>query len=384
MSRRFEKWSQRRVLWPVVLAVLFLPATAAAAPPAWDPARTWVFAVSATEWKFDRTLNMPKKGRQDGELIKTFKDRGVPADHITFLKDKQGTLANIRRSFTNLLNRTGKGDFLVFYFQGHGGRDIDGNTSKYYFINYDANNDDDNTFLYVKEVFDLIEAHFKGSGVLLTADCCCSGGLVSEARKRKTSLSYCCLASVYSHNGSTGAWTYTDALVKGFRGDPMVDLDGDGTVTLDELARYIEFEMAYVEEQMAAYKNFNNFDASLRLATGVEKSHPRLGQFVEAEQDGTWYRAKIIEFKDKKFKVSYLGYDETEWVGPRRIRDLRPKHFKDGAAVAVLDEDGKGRNATVKTARLGLHLVHYDDDRSPNGLLDEWVPQGRIKERAAE
>jgi hypothetical protein len=189
---------------------------------------------------------------------------------------------------------------------------------------------------------------------------------------------------VYSHNGSTGAWTYTDALIKGFRGDPMVDLNGDGTVTLEELARYTEMEMAYVEEQMAAYKTFNDFDDKLPIATAARKSHPRLGKIVEAEQDGTWYRAKIIEFKDKKFKVSYLGYDETEWVTPERIRDFRDKHFKAGARVVILDEAGKGRNATVKTARLGLHLVHYDDDESPNGVQDEWISQGRIKERADE
>src|SRR5262249_10136987 len=151
---------------------------------------------------------------------------------------------------------------------------------------------------------------------------CCSGGLLVEARKRKSPLAYACLTSVFAHNGSTGAWTFTKGLIKGFRGDPMVDLDGDGVVTLDELHRSVEAEMAFVEEKKPAYQTFNGFDGSLQLAAAGKKSHPDVGKFVEARQDGQWYRAQVVDFKDNKFKVFYFEYDEREWVGPNRIRDI--------------------------------------------------------------
>jgi hypothetical protein len=84
------------------------------------------------------------KNRQDTVLIKTWQDRGVPEDHIVFLEDEQGTLAAIRESFKSLLERTEKDDFLIFAFSGHGGRDIDDNArSRYYFVNYDADDDND-------------------------------------------------------------------------------------------------------------------------------------------------------------------------------------------------------------------------------------------------
>jgi hypothetical protein len=381
--QRLHPW----FLGSVVLIGLFLAGRAAAEPQppkvgaAWEPAKTWVFAISSTEWKYDRALNMPKKSRHDLDLIDTFKTRGVPADHITFLKDKEGTIAHIRQSFKQLLSKTQNGDFLIFYFQGHGSRDINGNKSSYYFVNYDAKDDDDKSFLYMHDVYDIIEAHFKGSQVLLTADCCCSGGLVVEARKRKTPLAYACLTSVFAHNGSTGAWTYTQGLIKGFRGEAVMDLDGDGVVTLDELRRSIDAEMAFVEEQKSAYQVFNGFDPGLQIATAEKKSNPDVGKYIEAKQDDKWYRAQIVDFKDSKYKVLYLGYDEREWVTTNRIRDIHPKQFREDTKVSVKDEEGKWHNATVKKALYGLHFVHFDDDKSPNGVMDEWVSPDCIKLR---
>src|SRR5262249_39240482 len=155
-----------------------------------------------------------------------------------------------------------------------------------YFINYDAKDEDENSFLYMDLVFDLIEANFRGSHVLMTADCCCSGGMLGAARKRKSGLAYACLASVFAHNGSTGDWTYTKGLVKGFRGDAMMDGNGDGTVTLGEIFHAVELEMACIEKQKASFLTVNGFDPAMKVAHAKKKNHPDVGKFVQVHQDG--------------------------------------------------------------------------------------------------
>src|ERR1700704_3546613 len=104
-------------LTPVVILLLASVARSEDAAPVWKPQRTWVFAVSATAWKFDRSAPLPRKSRHDEDLIKTFKARGVPEDHITFLKDKQGTIAQIHKLLPEMLKRTGPGDTVIVYFQ---------------------------------------------------------------------------------------------------------------------------------------------------------------------------------------------------------------------------------------------------------------------------
>ena len=367
--------------WPLALIIAFVAPTFARAAD-WDPAKTWVFAIGCTEWKYDHKLNQSKKARQDGVLVETLKARGVPAGQVVYLVDKQGTIAAIKKQFTEMLKKTNKGDFLIFYFQGHGSRDVSGGKSRYYFVNYDAKDEDANSFLYMHLVFDMIEAHFKGSHVLMTADCCCSGGMIEEAKKRKSGIAYCCLASVFAHNGSTGDWTYTKGLIKGFRGDAMTDVNGDGATTLGELFHAIELEMAYVEKQKSSFVVVNGFDPAMKIAGAKKKNHADVGKFVEVHQDGKWLLSQVLDFKDDKFRICYVDFEnDYEWVAANRIRPVKPHHFEDGTKVRAQDDDDKWHNAVVKRSLYGLHLVHFDHDKSSNGVLDEWVGPERIRSR---
>jgi hypothetical protein len=356
------------------------PADPGAKPAAaWDPAKTFVFAVSATEWKYDHKLNMPKKGRHDIDLIAAFKARGVPADQVVFLKDGQGTLAAIRKAFSQVLGRTRPGDTLVFYFQGHGGRDLEKGRSRYYFVNYDAHGNDQKTYFYVSQLFDALDADFKGGQVLLTADCCYSGGLAEEAKRRKGKYPCACLTSVNAHNSSTGNWTYTDALIQGLKGEAVVDLDGDGTVTLEELHTHTDRLMAVAESQRAGFRVLDGFDARWQLSKARAKGHAEVGKFLEAKQDGTWYRAQVVDVKGDKVKVAYLGYNETEWVARDRLREFHPKEHPAGTKLQAKDDNDQWHPATVKEAFYGLHLIHFDHDKTKGGVLDEWVAPDRLK-----
>lgn len=345
----------------------------------WQPRRTWVFAVSCTVYKYDKTLNMPKDGREDLALIAELKSRGVPGDHVVFLKDKDGTIARIRESFTALLHKTQHDDTLIFYFQGHGSRDIEKGRSTYYFVNYDCNDDHPDSFFYMKEVFDGIEKHFKGARVLLAADCCCSGGLIVEARSRHTSIAYACLPSVAAHNGSTGAWTYTDSLIRGFSGSALLDADGDRRITLRELAHYTERRMAFVERQKADFATFNGFDPDMELGPAPQKADDQLGRFVDARgDDGNWHRGEVDKAKEGKLHITFVDGDRA-WVKSDAIRNAKFSEIPRGAHVLAKNEaDGdKWQRAVIIKSYLGLHLVHFDGQKT--ALDDQWEARDAIK-----
>ncbi len=349
--------------------------------PVWQPAHTWVFAIGCTVWKHDRSMNMPKKGREDTQLMEVFKQRGVPEEQIVFLKDNVGTLANIKKSFVAELAKTHTGDTLIFYFQGHGSRDVKKNgQSVYYFCNYDCDDNDDDSFLYMKDVYDIIEKNFKGAQALMLADCCCSGGLAKVAATRHTEIAYCCFDSTFAHNLSTGEWTYTDALIKGFRGDPITDLNANGEVSLRELAQYTEQRMAFVETQKAVFATFNGFNPLLQIAKPKTVLKLPAGRFIEAKwDDDLWYKAEITDAKPGKVHVSYLDDGSEGWVSPDRIRERKEKQFEVGTAVMAQceEEDDKWKPAKVVRAWYGLHYVHFDGD--VKGSLSEWEPPDRVK-----
>lgn len=53
----------------------------------------------------------------------------------------------------------------------------------------------------------------------------------------------------------------------------------------------------------------------------------KIGQEVLVEWSGSWYNAKILEYKDGHFKIHYIGWGSTwdEWVKPSRIKPKATK-----------------------------------------------------------
>jgi hypothetical protein len=193
------------------------------AAPVWEPEKTWVFMVGVLEWKDESIARFPKENRRDQELAALLSRRGVPAGQILFLEDGEATLARIRKEFPAFLAKaTGT---VIVYYAGHGDRDASGAAA---FLPYDSQGPLEQSGWSVRSIFDDLEKHFKGSRALLLADCCYSGALSTEARKRKVPA--LCLASSQSSAESTGNWTFTEGLIAGFRGEGLLDLDGDGKV----------------------------------------------------------------------------------------------------------------------------------------------------------
>jgi hypothetical protein len=381
-----------RSWFSALLVVGLLPSlSSAASATAWDPARTWVFLAGLVEWKDENTETFEKKGRQDTELAAAFKERGVPETQIAMLNDRKATRKACIDRLTHLLTKTQAGDMLVFYYAGHGGWDPDAPAGLTTFEAYDRS-------WSVDDALKLIERKFRGSRVLLLTDCCCSGGLADMIHKRKSRLQYACLCSVYKHNSSTENWTFTGCLAKGLRGNAEVDLDEDGAIDLEELARYAQLEMAFAENQKAVFELAHGFPRHLQLAPALPKTSLELGRRVEAERDGHWQRAKIESLQNGKYKVRYVPSNEREWVTAKQVRPFRPQHIATTHPVEVLDEEGfegyvrrepsmplasaseepRWFAAKVVGSWYGMHHIRYED---PQMKWDEWVPHHRVRVR---
>jgi hypothetical protein len=368
-----------RLAAALTVCIALLPATSQAQLD-WQPERTWLFAVGILQWEHaDVWPGMPgaKTDRRDVELVEHFRSRGVPGKQIVYLQDGKATRQRIQHALTEHLAQTRKGDFLIFYYTGHGSRNHE--THQACFANYDAA-DSDGAWQ-VSAIFDTIEQHFHGEKALLIADCCFSGALVDVARQRETKISYGCLCSSFSHNTSTGNWTFTESLLKGWRGDPAVDLDGNRTIEWEEMGRSAELDMAFIERQKSMFQTTSGFDRHMKLAAANGPRRPRLGERLEAKWQGNWYRAQVIDVRDKQLKIHYVGDADSwdEWVGPERIRPFRPHQFEVGQKVDVQwNADKKWYPATVVRPWYGLHLVSYDHySREWN----EWVAPESIRPR---
>lgn len=337
---------------------------------AWQPAKTWVFAVGVLKFDNSSLATWPDEGRADAEMIQIMQKRGVPADHVLFLKNEQATEANITQKFAPFLQRAAADDTLVFYYAGHGGRDYSKPERTCTFVTYDAAS----TWT-VSSVFDTVQRNFHGAQTLYLADCCHSGSLVTEASQRKKRAAV--LASAHVSSTSTGNWTFTKCLIEMFRGNPVLDADSDGSITFTEAARYVEREMSFVEGQHAAHSVSGGFTPDFALASASGRHTPRMGELVEGESQGKWWKAEVVAEKDGKYLVTWPGWARSydEWLPASRIRKYAPQMLPVGTPVMAEWRKQWYPGRVVKT-ELGLHLIHYDGFEDGD---DEWMGMSRLK-----
>ncbi len=348
----------------------------------WEPGKTWVFAVGILEFEASKVFgSFPKEGRRDQVFMDTLEKRGVPKANIVFIKVTDATKDKLTSEFETLLKKAATGDTLIFYYAGHGVKDDQHNA---YFVPNDCKlvKKGYDTCWSVSSVFDTIEKNFKGSTVLVTADCCHCGAVCTEAGKRASKIAYGTLVSAHLNTVSTPRWTFTNVLIDTFGGNAMVDTDGNEKTTFAETAYYAETEMAFFEQQLSVSGVCNGFDRYIVLAKPAKRATTRLGECVEGEWDKKWYKCKIYDYEKKAdgeelFRVTWVGYkaDEDAWLPASRLRRWKPESISGGTECEV-ESDGKWYKAKVKEHKLGLHLVHYDGYPDAD---DEWVKFSRIK-----
>ncbi|MGC3967075.1 MAG: Tudor-knot domain-containing protein [Pirellulales bacterium] len=163
-------------------------------------------------------------------------------------------------------------------------------------------------------------------------------------KRGDSDVGYATFTSSYSHNTSTGNWTFTDSLVRSFGGRPSIDYDRDSYVELNEAARYIAGEMAFVEGQMSMFTASKKFDAATKLAESQGTAGQKVDTHCQGFSEGKWYKARVLEFDapSGQYKVHYLGWDAKydEWLTADRVRPWQPKQFAVGTGVEACDDSG--------------------------------------------
>jgi hypothetical protein len=345
-----------------------------ATKPAWNPQKTWVFMVGLVEWKDQEEFEpFPQEGRQDTVLLDLLKQRGVPEKQIVYLKDSQATSARIVSEFTRTLAKTRAGDWIFVYFEGHGYKDdADAET---FLASYDASDDIDGWP--VNSIPDAIERNFNGSHAMIALDNCYSGAMAEAVKAGRRRVSYAVMASSLSSQTSTGNWTFTEALVSGFRGAPHIDDNEDGKVTFFEMGENAREDMLFGEEQVATISFTGRFDPQTVIAEAPVKTSTRVGERVEVYSVDDWYKGYIVDAMGGKFKIHYFGYDETEdeWVTARMIRQPKITRYAVGQKVEV-EWKKEWYPATVVLVKGGSHYITYTGYGKE---WNEWVSSKRIR-----
>lgn len=112
--------------------------------------------------------------------------------------------------------------------------------------------------------------------------------------------------------------------------------------------------------------------ASADTTTAKDATY-RAGEVVDVEWKGKWYEGKILEAKEGRYKIHYVGWDKKwdEWVGADRLRT----RLAVGAKVQVKWK-GRWYPAVILEVKDAKYKIHYEGYESS---WDEWVTQARIK-----
>lgn len=357
------------------LLAIALCASLLGAQSEWNPAKTRVFAVGVLSFQDQSLGTWPDEGRVDAEMIEQLKKRGVPEANIVFLTNAEATREAVEKKLNESLAASAADETFIFYYAGHGCRDFDDDKRPVSLVCYDSMPKQDN-YWRLGDVVSAIEKGFKGGDVLITADCCHSGAFMEEVKALETSKRWGVLASVQPGSRSTGNWTFTQCLAEMYAGEALHDADADGKVTLKETAAYAKDEMAFSEEQLTC-SFFRGMQDATAMAAAGEKKPERVGERCEAEDEGEWYKVKIIDAKDGKFFVDWVGWGKkwNRWLEADKLRPHKPEVIAGGTVVEV-EWDGKWYKAKVMHAEKGLHLVHYEGFPDSD---DEYVPRKRIR-----
>jgi hypothetical protein len=331
-----------------------------------------LFMVGVLEWADKNSFaSFDKRGRLDAKILKFFKDNGVADDHIVYLKDKEATTDVVRKTYRDFLKKSSPDETLIFYYCGHGYKD---DNEKVCFANYSGAN------FTASEIVKSADELFKGKTAYFLADCCNSGGLADEARKYKKKQ-FVALNSVVPKDLSTGNWTFSNALLYGLQGQNFVDKNGNGSISLSELAQYIDEEMAVVEEQKSAYFIPASMQNTIITSNVPSKKDPKVGMRVNVDYDGETYMGFVTgKNKEGLYSVRFYSYlnNETDLLSASELMPVKcSSDFKVGARVKVYSEmDEEWLPAKVEKKFMCLHFISYDGF-GPE--WNEWVSTDKIK-----
>jgi len=370
--------------WLLLLPLLLASTTTSAAPPTWDPKSTHALIVGLVEWKNKQFASFPKKGRQDRELERAIIAAGVPRANVVSLIDREATYDAIKREWSQMAARSGEGSTLLFYFTGHGGA----SGAEIYLCDYDSKPDCVGDAMNVEEVGDILrKKKWAGDRLILMGDMCHSGGMARVVRSFEghERIKAALLASATFSNISTGNWTFTEALISAFRGDPAVDLNRDGRISFSEIDDYGYREMRFRESQLSRAARTSTFEM-VRFALRDVDGEPlpelpgqwQVNDYVEVKGPRRWIPARVTGFEKGKYHVRFMGAIERpdDWVTPDRLRARPGGWAKPDQTVEVLLEKKWHKARVDRVDDDYFYFIQYDD---LSAAWSEWVTADRMR-----
>lgn len=365
------------------MLALLLPLLLTTSPPAWDPLGTWVVIASSTRWADPELEAFSPLGRKDEVLAEALALRGVPIAQREVLLDRAATAESTLEALAQQVAEAPRGATFVFYFQGHGL--FDG--TRYVLATADADTSRlSETGLGLSALFETLSLRTSEDRVLLLGDACNSGHLGALAAALTfAGIPALALTSADARSSSSASWVFTEALVDGLRGRALLDLDGDGRVTLLEVAAEARAGMRFREGQPIGLSRPSRAFADLTLGPSAPLdellSGPReatlemrgdrfgRGDWVLVQRlDGRRDVARILgaqrgtEGTPTRLRVEYED-DNARLFGWAREDKADPIVFERWPIGTLLRiEDGDAlRQAEVIASDDGLHLVRYHD-----------------------
>lgn len=204
-------------------------------------------------------------GHRDAVLHKFFKKSGIPDKNNVHFRNEEGDRDTMLEFLPDFLADSTEDSLLIFYYAGHGEEPEESD------YDYDLSfcHPSENS-LTMGDVVDAIEENFEGWSVLFIVDCCQSGNVARFAATADSDYYYAGLTSALATESSTGAWTFTDCLLEALTGKAHIDQDEDGSISLEELAKYAKEQMKEVENQRSDFGYSEGFDIEMRLAVVSE------------------------------------------------------------------------------------------------------------------
>lgn len=346
------------------------------------PAKTYVVVAGVLQWSGGLLRGFPTKNRKDEELYDTLRAAGVPAENMKLLLDEQATYSGVKRAVREIGAKADKDSLFVFYYCGHGQPCAKADVC---LANYDLRpNQPERTGLTGSDLAKMLKDNFKGKRVLLLADCCYSGGLAKVAEElHAAGYEAANLTSANDSTISTGNWTFTQTVIDALTGDTFADANGDGVVTLDELANDVKRSMEALERQRHGFKAYG-LKGGMTLATVTKKAKADgakfpPGDFVLAPDGNRTRVGRVVGGEKGKAVVQFYDYTEKRRVelADTKVTAL-PKDWLVGAAgqkVEVLWSQNWFPAYVLLTSGDQSYIQYegYDDD------WNEWVGPDRIR-----
>jgi len=339
------------------------------------PHQIRAFLVGLIRWENSVLFpSFPGRSRADTRLARHLSKRGVPNENLCFLKDEDATIEAIRVEFKRLLEDSSPGETLLFYYAGHGALAPD---NQPFFSSYDTRADSRESAWFMGEALEAIESNFKGDTVVFVTDCCHSGAMGELLQQSARGFAYASLASTAAEDDSSGNWTFTESLLLALTGARVVPGNPGGDITFAELADFARADMALFEGQRAKFLFAPSFNVPATLSRAHENQSPGMGDRIEVQWGADWFKARVISQKGTLSKVHYIGFpqNQDEWVEPHRIRPIEASLFPENLSVEA-EWNGEWWKAKVLDTRGPLHYVRYTERSS---VWDEWLVGTRLR-----